>query len=174
MSNPTSNPRSSFQRLSQDVIDLFELQWELLSVDAQEAKRKLVRAAICGGIAATLAGSALTVVMIGTAFLLAEMTQLSNGGALLIAGGVFFSIVALLGWIAAVALQSAAAAMSESKSEFSENLRWLKATLVNPDTSPRNQIRRESFPDDEPAEYPDSSWDSAASPARQRNSPIPR
>ncbi len=138
---------SSFQRVTQDVLDLFELQLELLSVDSQEAKRKLTKAVICAVVAVTLACSALTVLMVSGGFLLAEFTELSIGVSLFIISGSFFVIVAILAGIAVSATKKAANAMSETKSEFTENLRWLKATLVSPKRSPRNQFRYDSFND---------------------------
>ena len=140
------NQNSSFARVARDVLDLCELQMQLLSVDSQAARRKLTSAIACGITAAVLAGSALTVVMAGAGFLLAETTDLSSGGGLLIVGGLMFAIVTVLIVVSLIAVKAAAAAMSETKSEFAESLRWLKATLVSPDSSPRNQMRSETFP----------------------------
>lgn len=139
-----NNP-SSFSTVARDVIDLCELQIQLLSIDSQAAKRKLTRAGVFAATAATLAGSALTVLMMGTGILLAEFTRLSTGGGLLLVGVLMFVLVTLLVVASLFAVQAAAAAMSETKSEFAENLRWLKAMLVAPQTSHRNQIRRETF-----------------------------
>ncbi|QDV40349.1 hypothetical protein Enr13x_01550 [Stieleria neptunia] len=139
---------SSFQKVIRDLIDLWELQWQLFSVDAQAAKRSLGRAIVCGLVATLLVGSGFTVVLFGLGFLLDEWTRLSTGMALLIVGAATLAIVSVLLLIAMGAAKSAAAAMDESKSEFSENLRWLKATLVAPESSPRNQFRRESFSHD--------------------------
>ncbi len=136
---------SSFSRLTRDIIDLCELQMQLLSVDSQVAKRKLARAGLLGGIAATLAGSTLTVSLVGAGFLLAETTELSTGGGLLVVSGILGAVVILLLAVSFSAIKSAGAAMSETKSEFAENLRWLKATLVSPQSSPRNQYRSEAF-----------------------------
>jgi len=151
---------SSVQKVIADIIDLFELQMELISVDSQEAKRKLVKAGIYVGIAVPLAGSALTVLLAGCGLLLGEMTSLSIGGSMLVMGVVFFAIVGVLLFLALQGLKAAASAMSETKSEFSENLRWLKATLVSPSTSPRNQIRRESFPDPHRQGYAEPAYQS--------------
>ncbi|MFG0267045.1 MAG: phage holin family protein [Rhodopirellula sp. JB055] len=136
---------ASIQKVLRDVLDLCELQWQLLSVDAQAAKRKLTAAAIFSTIAVALAGSALTVLLIGFGFLLDELTDLSTGGALLTLAITTFVIVGVLAWIAAKAVQAATGAMAETKSELSENVRWLKATMISPSTSARNQMRRESF-----------------------------
>lgn len=139
------NSTNSFAEVARDILDLCELQMQLLSVDSQAARRKLTSAMACGIAAATLAGSALTVVMIGGGFVLSEITELSPGISLLIVGGLIFSIVMVLSVIALTAIRAAASAMSQTKSEFTENLRWLKATLVSPKSSPRYQIRRETF-----------------------------
>lgn len=142
------NSPSSIQRVVRDVLDLCELQLQLLSVDSQAAKRKLTTAITCGVVAATLAGSALTVVMIGGGLLLGEATSLSPAGGLLLSGGLTFALVAVLIVLAIKAVAAAAAAMNETKSEFAENLRWLKATLISPETSTRNQMRSETFPNE--------------------------
>ncbi len=139
---------SSFQKVIHDLIDLWELQWQLFSVDAQAAKRSLGRAIVCSLVALLLVGSGFTVFLFGLGFLLDEWTVLSTGTALLIVGAGTLVVVGVLLLIAMSGAKSAAAAMDESKSEFSENLRWLKATLVAPDSSPRNQFRRESFTND--------------------------
>ncbi|MCM2371654.1 phage holin family protein [Aporhodopirellula aestuarii] len=147
MHEQTKQSTSSFQRVARDVLDLFELQMQLISVDSQEAKRKLTRSIICGSVAAVLAGSALTVLMIACGLVLGEFTSLSTGGAMLVICAVVFFVVAVLGWTALKAINAAANAMAETKSEFAENLRWLKATLVAPQSSPRNRFRRDSFND---------------------------
>lgn len=160
---------SSFQRVVRDVLDLCELQMQLISVDSQAAKRSLVRAIACGATAMALAGSALTVAMVAAGVLLGELTELTPGGALLVVSAVFFLLVAILGWLALKAVLAASAAMSETKSEFAENLRWLKATLISPQTSARNQLRRESFYDRTSASYSESVGDDAdASPPLYR------
>lgn len=150
------NSPSSIQRVIRDVIDLCELQMQLLSVDSQAAKRKLTGALACGAAAATLAGAALTVLLVGGGLLLGETTSLSPAGGLLVSGGLTFAVVVLLLILALTAVRSAAAAMNETKSEFAENLRWLKATLISPEASARNRMRSESFPDHELHDEPRS------------------
>lgn len=135
------NKKSSLQQVARDVLDLCELQLQLLSVDSQAAKRKFTRAIVCGVAAVTLAGSGLTVVIGGAGLLLGETTRLSPGVALLVVGVIAFVLVALLLATAIFAMKTAAAAMAETKSEFAENLRWLRATLVSPQSSARNQMR---------------------------------
>ncbi|WP_417736003.1 phage holin family protein [Rosistilla oblonga] len=141
------NSPSGFGRVARDVLDLCELQMQLLSVDSQEAKRKATRAMVTAAAGITLGGSALTTAMVGGSFLLHEYAQWSVGASLLCVAGITFGIVAALLFAATKAITSASAALQETKSEFAENLKWLKAVLINPETSARNQLRAESFPD---------------------------
>lgn len=137
---------STIQRVASDIFDLCELQMQLLSVDSQVARRKLSVAIVCGLVAVALAGSTITVALLGLGFVLAETFSFSDGVGLLVVGSIaFVAVLALMifGWFA---IRSAAAAMNQTKSEFVENLRWLKATLIAPQKSPRNQLRRETFP----------------------------
>lgn len=166
MHNPedTNESLSSFQRVVRDVLDLCELQMQLISVDSQAAKRSLVRAIACGATALAIAGSALTVAMVAAGFLLGEFTELTTGGALLVVSAAFFAIVIVLGWLAMKAILAASAAMSETKSEFAENLRWLKSTLISPQTSARNQIRRDSFYDRTSVSYTETAGANASRP----------
>jgi uncharacterized membrane protein YqjE len=138
---------TGFQRVTRDILDLCELQMQLISVDSQAAKRKLVTALICGIAAVTIAGSALTAGLVAAGIFLAELTALSQGGAMVVVTGLAFAIVIALLTAALSATKAAVSAMAETRSEFAENLRWLKATLIKPETSPRNQIRRDTFPE---------------------------
>ncbi|TWU08433.1 phage holin family protein [Stieleria varia] len=145
--------QSSFQRVAQDVIDLCELQFQLLSVDSQAARRLLLRGVAKLVVAVPLLGSAITVLCLGVGYLIAERTALSVAGSLIVVSVAVILFASSLAVIALVGFRRAAAAMAETKSEFTENLKWLKATLLSPSTSPRNQIRRESFPDHSPSEF---------------------
>ncbi|QDT01839.1 hypothetical protein K227x_02080 [Rubripirellula lacrimiformis] len=127
---------NSIQRVARDVIDLCELQMQLLAVDSQEARRKVTSAAILAAVAVLVGGSAITVLMIGSGLLLAEMTDLSAGGAMMVVTLLALSLTALFLVFANKALRAATAALGETKSEFSANLKWLKATLVSPDELP--------------------------------------
>lgn len=145
MNDQESN--NGFRRVIRDCIDLAELQFQLLSIDSQEARRKASTAIALGGVSVTLGGSMLTVALMGLGFFLHEQTELSTGVSLLTVCGVTFLVVVLLGWFALRLVRSAASALAETKSELAENLRWIKATILEPETSARYQLRAESFPD---------------------------
>lgn len=136
---------SPFQRVARDVLDLCELQWELLSVDTQQAKRAGAKAIVFGSIAGTLSAAGSVVALVGGGFLLSEFTNWSAGISMLVVAGVATLISCVLLWFTWSLTKRGIDAMAESRSEFSENLRWLKATLINPQTSARNQIRSDSF-----------------------------
>ncbi|WP_197167751.1 phage holin family protein [Neorhodopirellula pilleata] len=141
------NTQSGFRQVIRGCCDLFELQLELLSVDSQEARRKAISALALGGSAATLGASMITVLMIALGFLLHEQADLTVGLSLLIVCAVTLVLIVTLAGIAFRLLRAASSALAETKSEFLENLRWIKATIISPDTSARNQLRSESYPD---------------------------
>ncbi|MBB3209219.1 putative membrane protein YqjE [Rhodopirellula rubra] len=142
-----SNIQNGFRQVIRDCFDLFELQLELLSVDSQEARRKAISALALGGTAATLGASMITVLMIALGFILHEQAEITVGWSLLIVCAVTMVVIVALAGIASSMLRAASSALAETKSEFVENLRWIKATIISPDTSARNQLRSESFPD---------------------------
>lgn len=139
------NTRSGLGRVARDLIDLCELQMQLLSVDSQEAKRKAVRAIAFALVGATLAGSALTTGMVGCGYLIHDAAGWGVGISLLTVAAATFALVTGLFIAAMFAIQSASKAMNETKSEFAENLKWIKAVLISPEKSPRNQMRAENF-----------------------------
>lgn len=137
---------SGFRQLLRDCLDLFELQTQLISVDAQAAKSKLTRAIACGLVGIAIGSSTITVVMITAGLLISELVAMSAGIAMLIVSVVGSVIVLASLAVAALSMKAAASAMQETKSELAENMRWLKATLISPGDSPRNQLRHESYP----------------------------
>ncbi|WP_246105662.1 phage holin family protein [Rosistilla ulvae] len=150
------NNHSGFSRVARDLLELCELQFQLLSVDSQEARRKATRAMQLTVISIALGGSALTTSMIGCSFLVHELAGWTPGASLASVAAASFVVVAGLLWAASRATATATAALQETKSEFIENLKWLKAVLIRPETSPRNQLRAESFPDRNPSCNPDA------------------
>ncbi|MEZ6090194.1 MAG: phage holin family protein [Pirellulaceae bacterium] len=163
--------RSDLGRVARDVIDLFELQMQLFSVDSQEARRKAVKGIVYLAIAIPLAGSALTAAMIGGGFLLHELAEWSIGASMLTIAAVTFVIVLALLIATASVTKSAGSAMEESKSEFVENIKWIKAILVSPKTSARNQLRAEDFPDADFDDYHRDEQFRRSSPHQQANDP---
>lgn len=142
-----SNERDQggFSRVISDIVDLCELQLQLLSVDSQEAKRRGVKAIICLAFAATIALTAAMTAMIGLGFILHEQYDFSVGQALLIVSGGAILVAAIAAFLGAKLIGKANDSLSEVKSEFAENMRWIKGVVLKPSQSPRNQLRRETF-----------------------------
>ncbi|WP_153556417.1 phage holin family protein [Roseimaritima sediminicola] len=139
------NNESGFKRVARDVSDLFELQMQLFAVDSQEAVRKVVKASVLLGIAAVIGLSVVTVLILAAGWGIHEVAEWPLSVSMLTSAVVFLLVAGILGWVGVTALKRALALLDEPKRELAENLRWIKATLLAPDTSPRNLLRRESF-----------------------------
>ena len=139
------NTPSSIGKVIRDIVELMELQFQLFSIDAQKAKLAFRRAVIFAVAAAVLLTPAITTLFIGLGFLVGELTSWSIGLSLLVVGAVATIVMGLLAVIGLATLGRVSDAMNESKSELVENMKWIKATVLAPSTSPRNQIRSESF-----------------------------
>jgi len=145
MTTSTEEPATGFQQVLKNVFDLADLQMQLLSVDSQEARRKLSKALVLVSLAVPLSTAMFTVALFGTGHILHETLEWSIGASMLVASGVTALVVLILAVVALTLLRTAATAMQETKSEFLESLRWIKATIISPQTSARNELRRESF-----------------------------
>jgi uncharacterized membrane protein YqjE len=133
------------QRVLSDIVELCELQWQLLNVDGQEAKRRAVKAAIVLAVATCVALAGLLSATIGLGWLLHEQSEIPVGLAFLMVAGVALVFAVLAGVIGLRLLAKASESLNETKREFAENVRWIKGVVLHPKTSARNQLRRESF-----------------------------
>lgn len=137
------------QRITADIFDLCELQWQLLTVDAQEARRRAIKAALVLAIATCIALASLLSTLFGLAWLLHEWSGLAVGWSFLIVGGVALLLSLLAGLLGLQLLSKAGESLDGTRREFAENIRWLKGVILNPKTSARNQLRHDSFPADQ-------------------------
>ena len=133
------------QRIVSDIVDLCELQWQLLTVDGQEAKRRAVKAAVVLAIAASVALASLLSATIGLAWLLHEWSGLTEGLSFLIVSGAALLLAGIAGLYGLQLLSKAGESLHESRREFAENIRWLKGVVLYPKTSARNQLRHGTF-----------------------------
>lgn len=140
-----SDRSTSATRLLGDIIELFELQWQLFAVDSAEAKQKSTKAIIFLALAFVAAMAGLMSAVLGIGWSLQEMTALSAGLSFLIVSGITLLTAAGLAVVALKSLSNANESLSETKREFGENIKWLKGVILHPKTSPRNQIRHASF-----------------------------
>ncbi|MCO8124315.1 phage holin family protein [Stieleria sp. TO1_6] len=132
-------------RIFADVIELCELQWQLISVDSQHAKRQLIKGSVLAGLAAIFVAGACLCFALAAGWLLEDLTTLPTSACFGIVGLTGVLIAAILGWIAIRRFGAASDALTEAKSEFSENLKWLKATIISPESSARNRFRAHDF-----------------------------
>jgi len=145
MTTSTEEPTNGFEQVLSDIFDLAELQMQLLSVDSQEARRKVSKALMLASFAVPLSSAMFTVALFGIGYVLHETLEWSLGASMLTASAITALVILILVLVAFNLIRTAATAMQETKSEFVESLRWIKATIISPKTSARNQIRRESF-----------------------------
>jgi len=145
MTTSTEEPTNGFEQVLSDIFDLAELQMQLLSVDSQEARRKVFKALMLASFAVPLSSAMFTVALFGIGYVLHETLEWSLGASMLTASAITALFILILVLVAFNLIRTAATAMQETKSEFVESLRWIKATIISPKTSARNQIRRESF-----------------------------
>lgn len=129
---------SGFQRVVTDIGELCELQWELFLVDSREARKSLAPAMLATIAVICLVVAAIVAFTLGLAWTLAQQTALDMGSALLLVA-LFAALIALGSiWFAWSQMNHALDHYRDSRSEFSENLRWLKSTLLQPEV-PREE-----------------------------------
>ena len=132
-------PQSGFTRVLNDVSELCELQWQLFVVDSSEAGKSMMPAAISGVLALVFVAAMTIATTLGCGFVQAASTTLTLGSAFLLVGFLLLLLAGTFGYFAARGLRRSFAHYEDSKAELSENIRWLKATILDPE-SPRNQF----------------------------------
>jgi Putative Actinobacterial Holin-X, holin superfamily III len=139
------NQPSGFRRVVRDIADLCELQLELLAVDGKVAARRSGAALALLVIAAIFGLSASVATVLALASLLYEQAEWTMSSSLLAAAGVAAVIGGLFTVLGTVILKKAKSALEETRGEFAENLRWIKAAVIAPESSPRAQVNESSF-----------------------------
>jgi presenilin-like A22 family membrane protease len=137
------NQPSGFRRVVRDVADLCELQVQLLAADGKVAAGHSGAAAVALTIAAILGTSAVVISLFALASLLHEQTEWTVSSSLLAAAGVAMVIGGMFTLLGTIFFKKAMSAFDETRSEFAENLRWLKAA-VSPETLPVAQVNEKS------------------------------
>lgn len=130
---------SGVNRVLNDLNELCELQWQLFVVDSTEAGKSLIPALVGLGIALALAFGTVVAFTLGTGWYLANQTSLTAGSAFLTVGFVTLIACAVVVVLALRGIKRSLNHYEDSRSELSENLRWLRSTILDPD-SPRNQM----------------------------------
>ncbi len=136
---------SGFRRVVRDVADLCELQFELLAVDGKIAVQRSATAAVTLLIGAIFGLSAVVAIVLALASFLHEQAEWTISSSLLAAAAIAAVLGGMLAIIGSVILKKAMSALDETRSEFAENLRWIKAAVVAPDASPQSKVSETSF-----------------------------
>jgi Ca2+/H+ antiporter len=125
---------AGIRRVFRDIADLCELQFELLAVDGKEALRYSITAIVMAVVAVVFGLSAVigTVFAIATAF--HENLGWTMSSSLFAAVGIAAIIAAVCAAIGVSFLKKATSALDETRAEFAENLRWIKASIVVPES----------------------------------------
>lgn len=116
-------------QLAHDVVDLAELQTSLIQIELHGWWKKLLMPAAILVASLVIGLSCMPILILSAAYALQLSTSWSLALCLCIAGlgaAVLAVIVGLVGWSKLKAAQSP---LSESRKEFSRNIRWIKSVL---------------------------------------------
>jgi uncharacterized membrane protein (DUF485 family) len=131
-------------KLLRRLLDLIELQVELLKLDAREGFRSLAPPAILFGAGVVAAFGGIFVLLLMVAALLNEWAGWSLTLSLFTAAvfGLLLTVGAVL--LAWQLTRRALSTFDRSKTEFQNNLTWLKTSLANPshDNSEHQRIEQ--------------------------------
>jgi hypothetical protein len=119
-------------KLLHRLLDLMELQSELLKVDARDGFRSLAPPAIFIGVGVVAAFAGIFALLLAVAALLNQWAGWSVPLSLFTAGVLGMLLAAgsvLFGW---QLTRKALSTFDRSRTEFRNNLAWLKTTLENP------------------------------------------
>ena len=126
---PTQAITRNMADLAHDVTLLAELQTRLFAADARQAAQRAAipsAALVLAGIAAL---SCIPIVLMGIAWLLAEVAGLPVYAGFLITAAVVLLICAVLAAVSWVRLRRSLDTFSRSRDEFNSNVRWIKTVL---------------------------------------------
>jgi hypothetical protein len=115
--------------LAHDVALLAELQARLFTADLRDAKRHAAIPSAALAAAAVVALSGIPIVLMGLAWLIAELAALPVYAGFLIVAGVVLVLTAIVALIAWQRLRRSLDAFSRSREEFNSNMRWIKMVL---------------------------------------------
>jgi Putative Actinobacterial Holin-X, holin superfamily III len=138
-----TNQPTGFRRVVRDIADLCELQLELLAVDGKVAANRLGAAVALFAIAGCFAFSAVTVTVLSIASLLHEEANWTVSSSLLAAAGIAALVGGIVITIGLVVGKKALESLDQTRTEFAENLRWIKAAIVGQDSDSENPVDHE-------------------------------
>lgn len=136
--SPSAGVRNGVSGLLHDVLTLAELQFKLLSLDAQVAAGRAVVPTVLLGAAGVFAASALPLLLLAFAQLLRDQAGWPPALATLMAVAVGLVVAGILAVIGYLGLRRCLNPLARSREEFNRNVTWLKSTLK------RHEVRHEA------------------------------
>ena len=121
---------SSIGELGGDIASLAELQARLTLVDAREAASRATWPTVVLVASAAALVSAVPVLLIGLAFVLANAFGINQGAALLIVGGVVATVAATIAFLSLRKFLHSFESFRRSREEFVRNVNWVKTVLA--------------------------------------------
>jgi uncharacterized membrane protein YqjE len=128
--------RRNVAGLIEDVVELAELQVQLVSVDVREATSQATRPILAVLAGVSLALGAIPVLLLSIGWMLVHRAGLPEDAAFALTSVAGFLIAGALAWLGWRNLNSTLTVLSRSKSELTENIRWIKDALTNRDAAP--------------------------------------
>jgi len=125
----TTGATSRIASFGRDCWRLIELQSRLVQIDLREFARRAAGPIAAMVVASVFSLAAVGVGLAGLAELLAEYTELSNGGALAIVAAVALVLTGAIIALAVTKLRTAAAPLERSKEELIANVQIIVAAL---------------------------------------------
>jgi uncharacterized membrane protein YqjE len=121
----------SIAELGNDIATLAELQAKLAALDLKESTRRVVAPLVAISVGLALALGCIPVALIGVAFLLMEVLNLTTGWAMLLTAALALVAAAIVAALAAMALRSSFEPFRRSREELTRNIAWVRTVLVH-------------------------------------------
>lgn len=115
--------------LTCDVISLAELQGQLLLADLREGRPHFVRSGLLLTVAPLLGLAGITLFVLGAASLLARYFAWDLASMQMLVAGIVIAVSSGLMWWGYQSLTLSARMLQRSRSEFTENIAWIKDVL---------------------------------------------
>jgi len=116
--------------LTGDIASLAELQAELVAVDLKDTVGRATWPGVVLVVSAVLLVATLPVLLIGLAFALASALAISQAAALLLTGGIFALVAAVVGTVAALRFLRSFESFRRSREELVRNVSWIRTVIT--------------------------------------------
>lgn len=140
------NVVASFSGLAHDVVELGELQVQLLTLDAAAAWQRMRTGLVLVVVAACLLLGSIPIALLIIAEALVEFAGWSRTASLGVAAGIGLVAAGVIAAVAWHRLKAMCATFDRSREEFTRNLAWIKSSLQQQPTRPRQRADGVTIP----------------------------